>query len=161
MSDSLWSNGLQHARFFCPSPTPGACSNSCPSSQWCHPTSSSSVIHFPSCLQPFLALGCSLRSQVFTSCGQSIGARLQHQSLHWIFRTDFLYNWLVGSSCNPRYSQESSPKPQLKSINSLALSFFMVQLSHPYMTTGKTIVLTKGTFVSKVMSLLICCLGLS
>ena len=74
MSDSLWSNGLQHTRFLCPSPTPRAYSNSCPSSQWCHPNISSSVIQFPSCLQPFLPLGCSLRSQAFTSYGQSIGA---------------------------------------------------------------------------------------
>ena len=73
-SDSLWSNGLQHARFLCPSPTFRACSNSCPLSQWCHPTISSSVIHLPSCLQPFLTLGYSLRSQVFTSGGQSNGA---------------------------------------------------------------------------------------
>ena len=63
------------------------------------------------------------------------------------------YDGLVGSSCSLRESHESSPTPQLKSINSLALSF-MVQLSHPYMTTGKTIALTRWTFVSKVTSLL-------
>ena len=63
------------------------------------------------------------------------------------------YDGLVGSSCSLRESHESSPTPQLKSINSLALSF-MVQLSHPYMTIGKTIALTRWAFVSKVMSLL-------
>ena len=58
---------------------------------------------------------------------------------------------LVGSPCCPRNSQESSPKPQFKSINSSA--FFIVQLSHPYMTTGKTIALTRQNYVGKVMSL--------
>ena len=68
----------------------------------------------------------------------------------------FLY-WLVWSPCSPRDSQESSPSPQFKSVNSLGLkelNFFKVQLSHPYMTTGKTIALTRRTFVGKVMSLL-------
>ena len=55
ISDSLLSHGLQHARLPCPSPSPGDCSNSCPSSQWCHPTISPSVISFPSCLQSFPA----------------------------------------------------------------------------------------------------------
>ena len=77
--------------------------------------------------------------------------QLQHQSLQWIFRTDFLLDGLVGSPCSPRDSQESSPTPQFKSINSLVLS---LQPSHPYMTTEKTIALTRGTFVDKVMSLL-------
>ena len=62
---------------------------------------------------------------------------------------------MVGSPCSPRDSQESSPTPQFKSINSLVLSFlYIVQLSHSYMTTGKTIALTRQTFVGKVMSLL-------
>ena len=74
MSDSLWPHGLQHARPPCPSPAPGACSNSCPSSQRCHPTISSSVIPFFSCLQSFLASGSFLMSQLFASCGLSIGA---------------------------------------------------------------------------------------
>ena len=63
---------------------------------------------------------------------------LQHQSFQWIFRIDFLYDWLVGSPCSPKDSRESSPTPLL----------------HPYMTTGKTIALTRQTFVTKVMSLL-------
>ena len=79
--------------------------------------------------------------------------QLQPQSYQWIFRTDFLQDWLVWSPCSPRDSQESSPTPQFKSINSSVLSF-MVQLSHLYMTTGKTIALTRQTFVGKVMSLL-------
>ena len=74
MSDYLWSHGLQHTRLRCPSPIPGACSNSCPSSRWCHPTISSSVVPFSSCLQSFPASGSFPVSQFFTSGGQSIGA---------------------------------------------------------------------------------------
>ena len=73
MSDSLWPHGLQHARPPCPSPTPRACSNPCPLSQWCHPTISSSVIPFSSCPQSFPASGSSQMSQLFVSDGQSIG----------------------------------------------------------------------------------------
>ena len=71
ISDSLLHHGLQHARLPCPSPTPGACSNSCPSSQWCHPTSS--VVPFSSCPQSFPASGSFQMSQFFTSGGQTIG----------------------------------------------------------------------------------------
>ena len=74
MFDSLQPHGLYHARPPCPSPGPRACSNSCPSSQWCHPAISSSVIPFSSCLQSFLASGSFPMSQFFTSGGQSIGA---------------------------------------------------------------------------------------
>ena len=74
VSDSLWPHGLQHPRPPCLSPTPGACSNSCPSSCWCHPTISSSVIPFSSCLQSVPASGSFLMSQLFPSGGQSIGA---------------------------------------------------------------------------------------
>ena len=73
-SNSLQPHGLQHARLPCPSPTAGTCSNSCPLSRWCHPTISSSVIPFSSCLQSFLASGSFLTSQFFISGGQSIGA---------------------------------------------------------------------------------------
>ena len=76
--------------------------------------------------------------------------QLQHQSLQWTPRTDLLQDGLVGSPCSPRDSQESSPTPQFKSINSSVLSF----LYSPYMTTGKTIALTRPTFVGKVMSLI-------
>ena len=74
VSDSLWPYGLQHARLPCPSPTPGACSNSCPSSQWCHLTISSSVNPFSSCPQSFPASRSFQMSQFFESGGQSIGA---------------------------------------------------------------------------------------
>ena len=73
MSDSLRPHGLQHARLPCPSPTPGAYSNSCLSRQWCYPTVSSSVILFSSCLQSFPALGSFSMSWLFTLGGQNIG----------------------------------------------------------------------------------------
>ena len=74
VSDSLWLYGLSHARLPCPSPTPRAGSNSCPSGQWCHPTISSSVVPFFFCLQSFPELGSFLMSQFFASGGQSIEA---------------------------------------------------------------------------------------
>ena len=73
VSSSLQPYGLQHTKLPCPSPTPGACSDSHPSSWWCHPTISSSIISFSSCLQSFPTSGSFLRSQSFTSGGQSIG----------------------------------------------------------------------------------------
>ena len=122
VSNSLWSHGLQPTRLSCPSPTLGACSNSCPSRQWCHPTMWSSVTPF-SCLQSFPASGSFQMSQLFASGGQSIRVSAQHQSFQWTPRTDFLWDGLVGSPCSPRDSQESSPTPQSKSINSSVLSF--------------------------------------
>ena len=80
--------------------------------------------------------------------------QLQHQSFQWKFRVYFLWDWLVWAPCCPRDSQESSPTPQFKSINSRHPAFFMAQLLHPYMTTGKTIALTIWTFVGKVIFLL-------
>ena len=74
VSNSLWPHGLQNPRLPCPSPTPGACLNSCPLCWWCHPTISSSVIPFSSCLQSFPASGSFPISQFFASGGQSIGA---------------------------------------------------------------------------------------
>ena len=73
VSDSLWRHGLQHTRPPCPSPTPRACSNSCPWTQWCHPTISSSATPFSSCLQSFPASGSFPMNQFFASGGQSIG----------------------------------------------------------------------------------------
>ena len=90
MSASLLSHGLQHTRLPCPSPTPGACSDSCPSSRWCHPTISSSVVPF-SCLQSFPESGSFPVNQFFTSGGQSIGVSASASVLfQWTFRTDFL-----------------------------------------------------------------------
>ena len=83
MSDSLRTHGLQHSRLPCPSPTPKACSDTGPSSRWCHPTISSSVIPFCSCFLSFPTSGSFPMSQFFASGGLSI-------QFQWIFRTDFL-----------------------------------------------------------------------
>ena len=90
MSDSLRAHGLWHTRLPCPSATPGVYSNSCPSSQWCHPTISSSVVPFSSRLQSFPASGSFKMSQFFASGGQSIGVSSSWSSFQRIFRTDFL-----------------------------------------------------------------------
>ena len=88
--------------------------------------------------------------------------QLQHQSFQWICRTDILWDGLVGSPCSPRDSQESSPTPELKASIPRCSPFFIAQLSHPYMTTGKTIALTRWTFVGKVcLWFWICYLGWS
>ena len=122
VSDSLWSHGLQHARPPCPSPSPGACSNSCPLNQWCHTTISSCVTSFSSCPQSSPASRSLPLSQLFTSGGQSIGASASASVLPMNIQSWFLQDWLVWSPCCPGHSQESSPTPQLESINSSELS---------------------------------------
>ena len=114
MSNSLRPGELQHARPPCPSPTPGVYPNSCPLSWWCHPTFSSSVVPFSYCPQSLPAWGSFPVSQLFASGGQSIGVSASASVLP--VNTQ---DW----SCSPRDSQESSPTPQFKSINSSALSF--------------------------------------
>ena len=122
VSDSLRPHELQHARPPCPSPTPGVYPNSCPSSWWCHPAISSSVVPFSSCPQCFPASGSFPMSQLLTWGGESIGVSAL-ASAKWTPRTDLLWDGLVGSPCSPRDSQESSPTPQFKSINFSVLSF--------------------------------------
>ena len=90
MSNSFWPHGLQHIRLLCPSLSPRVCSNSCPLSQWCYLTISSSAAPFSGCLQSFSASGSFLMSQLFTLGGQSIGASASTSVLQWIFRVDFL-----------------------------------------------------------------------
>ena len=123
MSDSLWPRELQHTTSPCPSATPRAYSNSCPLSQWCHPTISSSVVPFSSHLQSFPASGSFQMSQLLASGGQSIGVSASASVLPVNIQNWFPLRWTVGSPCSPRDSQESSPTPQFKSINSSALSF--------------------------------------
>ena len=123
VSNSLRPHGLQHARLPCPSPTPRACSNSCPLSQWYHPTISSSVVPFSSCLQSFVVSGSFPLSQIFASGGQSIGVSALASVLPMNIKDWFPWDWLVWALCSPRDSQESSPTPQFKSINYLTLSF--------------------------------------
>ena len=95
-SDSLWPHGLQHARLSCPSPIPGACSNSCPSSWWCHPTVSSSVIPSSSCPQSFPASGSFLMIQFFPSGGQSTGVSASASVLpnEYLGLISFMIDWL-------------------------------------------------------------------
>ena len=121
MSNSLRPYESQHARPPCPSPTPGVHSDSRPSSQWCHPVISSSVIPFSSCPQSFPASKSFPMSQLFIWGGQSTGVSAlascpPKNSQGWSPS-----EW-TGSPCSPRDSQESSPAPQFKSINSSALS---------------------------------------
>ena len=123
---TLWPHGLQYARLPYPSPTPGAYSNSCPLSRWCHPTISSSVVPFSSRLQSFPASGSFLVSHFFAPGGQSIGVSASASVLPMNIQDWFLQDELVGSPCSPRDSQESSPTPQFKSINSSALSFLYI-----------------------------------
>ena len=154
VSNCFWPHGLQHARLPCPSPTAGACSNSCPSNWWCHPTISSSVVPFSSCLQSLPASGSFQMSQLFALDGQSIGVSALHQSFQWTTRTDSSktdwFDLLIVQGTLKSLLQHHSSKASV--LQCLAL--FIVQLSHPYMTTGKTITLTRRTFVSKVISLL-------
>ena len=120
----------------------------------CHPAISSSVVPFSSCPQSLPASE-SFPKWVNSSheVAKVLEFQLQHQSFQRNPRADLLQNGLAGSPCSPRGSQESSPTPQFKSINSLVLSLLHSQLSHSYMTTGKTIALTRWTLVGKVMSL--------
>jgi len=145
---------LQHARLPCPSPTPGAYSNSCPFSWWCHPTISASVIPFSSCLQSFPASGFFPMSQFFTSGGQSIGVSASTSVLQMKIQDRLRLGWTGWISLQSKglssLLQHHSSKASILWLS----AFFTVQLSHPYMTTGKTIALTRWTFVSKVMSLL-------
>ena len=120
MSDSLQSHGLQHARPPCPPLTPRVYSNSCSLSQWCHPTISSSVIPFSSCLQSFPASGSFQMSQLFALGGQSFGVSASTSVLPMTIQDWFPLGWTGWISLQSK----SSPTPQFKSISSLALSFF-------------------------------------
>ena len=162
MSDSLQPHGLQHARPPCPSPTPRAYSNSCPLSRWCHPTISSSTIPFSSHLQSFPASGSFQMSQFFTSGDQSIGASTSASVLPMNIQGWFplgLTGWisLQFKGLSRVFSNITVQKHQIFKC----LAFFIVQLSHPYMTTGKTTALTRWIFVDKVMSLPFTMLGWS
>ena len=154
MSDSLWPHGLQHARLPCPSPTPRAYSNSGPSSQWYHPTISSSVVPFSSCPQSFPASGSFQMSQFFASSGQSIGVSASTSVLPVNMQVWFPLGWTGWISLQAKTLKSLLQHHSSKASILRCSAFFIVQLSHPYMTTRKTIALTRWTFVGKVMSLL-------
>ena len=139
--------GLQHTRLLCPPLSPGVCSNSCPFSQWCYLTISSSFTPFSFCLQSFPAAGSFSRSWLFASGGPSIGASLGLTALIS----------LLSKGLSRVFSSTIIQKHQF-----FGVQVFMVQLSHPYMTTGKTVALTIWTLATKwCLCFLICCLDLS
>ena len=155
VSNSLWPHGLQHARLPCPSPAPRSCSNSCPLSQWYRPTISSSVVPFSSCLQCFPASVSFRVSQFFSSGGQSIGSFSFSisPSSEYSGLISFRIDWcdlLAVQGTLKSLLQYHSSKASIVQCS----AFFMVQFSHPYMTTGKIIALSIQIFVGKVMSLL-------
>ena len=153
MSDSLQPHGLQHTRFPCPSLSPRVWSNSCPLSQWCYLTISSSATPFSSCPQSFTASG-SEKSPLFTSGGQSIGASasvLPVNTQCWFPLGVTGVISLLSKGLSRVFSNTT--------VQTLwCSSFFMIYFSNSYMTTRKIIALTLWTFVSKVI---IHCLGLS
>ena len=156
MSDTLRPHKRQHAKPPCPSQTPGVYSNSYPSSQWCHPGISSSVVPFSSCPQSLPASGSFPTSQLFAWGGQRIGvsasASVRQMNTPGLisFRMDWLDLLAVHGTLKSLLQHHSSKASIFRRS-----SFFTVQLSHPYMTTGKTIALTRWTFVGKVTSLLV------
>ena len=150
MSNSLQPHGLQHTRLPCHSPRPGACSNSCPLSRWCHPTISSSVLPFSSCLQSFPASGSFSSESVLRirwpkdwSFSLNISPSNEYSGLI-SFRMDRMDLLAVQGTFKSLLQPHSSKASILQHSN-----LFIVQLSHPYMTAGKTI-----AFVDKVMPFL-------
>ena len=153
MPDSLQSHGLQHKRLPFPSPTPGACSISCPSSWWCHPTiSSCRPLLLPS-IFPIIRVFSNesvfhIRWPKYWSFSFSISPSNEYSGLI-SFKMDWLDLLAVQGTLESLLQHHSSKASILQSW-----AFFIVQLSHPYMTTRKTIALTRWTFLGKVMSLL-------
>ena len=143
---------MQHTRFPCPSPTPRAYSNSCPLSWWCHPTISSSVVPFFSYLQSFPVSGSFQMCPFFPSGDQSIGASAS--VLPMSIQDWFPLGWTGWTSLQSKGLSRVLQHHNSKALTLQHSAFFMVQLSHPYMAAGKTIALTRWTFVGKVMSLL-------
>jgi len=140
---TLRSHGLQHTRPPCPSPTPRAYSNSCPASWWCHPTISSSVVPFSSCIQSFPASGSFPMNPFFASGGQSIGT----SALASILPKN-IQNWFPLRLTGLISLQSRGLSRVFSSTTVQKHQFLMVQLSHSYMT------LTRQIFVGKVISLL-------
>ena len=145
----------QHARPPCPSPTPRVYSNSCPLSQWCHPTISSSVVPLSSLLQSFPGSRSFPMSQLFTSGDQSIGA----STLATVLPKNIQGWFPLGLTGLISFAVQGTLKGLLQhhSLKASILwrpAFLIVQLSQPYVNTGETIALTIWTFVSKVMTLI-------
>ena len=145
MSDSLRPHEPQHARLPCPSPTHGVHPNPCPLCQWCHPTISSSFVPFSSCPQSFPASGSVLhiRWPKYWSVSFSISSSNEHSGLI-SFRMDWLDLLAVQGTFKSLLPHHSSKASILRHS-----AFFIVQLSHPYMTSRKTIALTRQIFVGR------------
>ena len=150
MSNSLPPHGLQHTRPLHPSPSNGVYSNSCPLSQECHPTISSSVILFSSHLQSFPPSGCFLMSQYFASGGQSIGVSASTISPSNDIQNCLSLGWTGWISLHSKGLSRVLSNTTVQKHS----AFFILQLSCTYMTTGKTIAFITWTFVGKVLSLL-------
>ena len=155
VSNSLRTHDSQHAMPPCPSQTPEVYSNSCPSNRWCFPAISSSVVPFSSCPQSLPASGSFPMSQLFTWGGQSIGVSASASVLPMNTQDLSPSGWTGWISLQSKgLSRVFSNTIVQKHQFFLCSAFFRVQISHPYMTTGKTIALTRWTFVGKVKSLL-------
>ena len=156
MSSSLQPLELQHARLLCPSPSPEVCPSSCPLHWWCHPATSSSDALFSFCLQSFPASGTFQMSQLFTSI---------RWPKYWCFSFSFSpsdefselislkIDWFVLLAVQETlrsFLQHHSLKAPILQCS----AFLTVQLSQPYVTSGKTIALTVRTFVGRIISLL-------
>ena len=152
MSDSLWPNGLQNTRLPCPSLSPRACSNSCPLSRWCHLILCRPLLLLPSIFPSIRvftnesALG--IRWPKYWSFSFSINPSNEYSGLI-SFRMDWL-NLLAVQGTHKSLLQHHSSKASILWHS----AFFIVQLSHPYITTGKTTAFTRWTFVGKVKPLL-------
>ena len=153
VSNSLWPHGIQHTRLPCPSPTPRVYPNPCPLTQWCHPTISSSVVPFSSCPQSFPASGSFPMSQLFTSGGQNTGVSPSTSVLPMNTQGWSPLGWTGWISLQSKGLSSLLQHDSSKVSILQCAAFFIVQLSCPYMTTGKTIALTRRTLVGKVMSL--------
>ena len=156
VSDSLQPNDLQHTRLPCPSQSPGACSSSCPLSQWCHPTILSSAALFFFCFQSFSS------SESFSSESALQTRWPRYWSFSFTISPSNEYSGLIPFMIDwfNFHAVQGTLKSLLQHHSSKASilwcsTFSMAQLSHPYMTTGKNIDLTRWTFVGKVMSLLL------
>ena len=155
MSNSLWPHGLQDARLPCPSLIPGVYSNSCTLNQWCHPTILSSVVPFSSHLPIVPSIRVFTNESVlcikfpkYWSFSFTISSSNEHSGLIY-FRMDWL-DLLAVQGTLKRILQHHRSKASILWHS----AFSRVQLSHPYMTTGKTLALTRWTFFGKIMSLL-------
>ena len=152
MSNSLRPHEPQHSRPPCPSPTPRVHPNPGTLSHWCHPAISSSVVPSSSCLQSLPASGSFPMSQLFAWGGQSIGVSASASVLPMNTQVWSALGWTGWIFLQSKGLSRVFSNTTVKASILRRSAFFTVQLSHPYMTTGKTIALTRRTFVGKIMS---------